>query len=195
MAAAPGQDELHVEDETHVETNPVRGQVWHRMGQQPVVPAAGTNRRLTVFGSTVLDNQGRIEVLTVRADSAGFLQYLDALDARHDATGRTMILVLDNGSCHTSRLTRRALAARVAWLEVVYLSRYSPELNPKEREWRWLKRDHRSHLAPTLQDFVDGLDVKLPARFVRWRIGSHPVLMATQSGHHEPSSRAAPNRR
>lgn len=157
MAAAPGQYELHFEDETHVETNPVLGQVWHRMGQQPVVPAAGTNRRLTVFGSTVLGGQGRIEVLTVRADSAGFLQYLDALDARHDAPGRTMILVLDNGSCHTSRLTRRALAARVAWLEVVYLSRYSPELNPKEREWRWLKRDHRSHLAPTLQDFVDGL--------------------------------------
>jgi len=42
-------------------------------------------------------------------------------------------------------------------LEVILLARYSPQLNPKEREWRLLKRDHRSHLAPTLREFVDVL--------------------------------------
>lgn len=99
--------------------------------------------------------RGRVEVLQAGADSAGFARYLAALDARHVASGRQMILVLDNGSCHTSRASQRALADRAAWLEVIWLARYSPELNPKEREWRWLKRDHRSHLAPTLRAFVD----------------------------------------
>ena len=37
--------------ETHAETNPYLWRVWHRTGRQPTVPAAGTNRRLTVFGS------------------------------------------------------------------------------------------------------------------------------------------------
>jgi hypothetical protein len=68
-----------------------------------------------------------------------------------------VILVLDNGSCHTSKVSQAALAERADWLEVVPLARYSPELNPKEREWRTLKRDHRSHLAPTLRAFVDEL--------------------------------------
>jgi len=153
----PERYELHYEDETHVETNPYLGRVWHRVGQQPVVPAAGTNRRLTVFGSVEATGRGRVEVLTSRADSAGFGRYLVALDARHAATGRDVILVVDNGSCHTSKVTRQALAARAAWLEVVPLARYSPELNPKEREWRLLKRDHRSHLAPTLRALVDVL--------------------------------------
>lgn len=157
MAAEPERYELHFEDETHLETNPWLGRVWHRIGQQPVVPAAGTNRRLTVFGSREATGRGRVEVLGARADSVGFLRYLVALDARHAATGRDVILVCDNGSCHTSQLSQAALAERAAWLEVVPLARYSPELNPKEREWRTLKRDHRSHLAPTLRDFVDEL--------------------------------------
>lgn len=155
MAAHPERYELHFEDETHLDTNPYLSRVWHRMGTQPTLPAAGTNRRLTVFGSVEARGRGRIELLTVQQDSAGFARYLAALDARHDATGRHMILVLDNGPCHVSKATQTALAERADWLEVIPLARYSPHLNPKEHEWRVLKRDHRGHLADSLRAFVD----------------------------------------
>jgi hypothetical protein len=140
-----------------VDTNPHLSRVWHRIGEQPTVPAAGTNRRLTVFGSVEALGRGRLEVLQARQDSAGFARYLAALDARHDATGRDIILVLDNGSAHVSKVSQAALAERADWLEVIPLARYSPHLNPKEREWRVLKRDHRGHLAPTLRVFVDAV--------------------------------------
>ena len=146
---------MHFEDETHLDTNPYLSRVWHRIGTQPTLPAAGTNRRLTVFGSVEAQGRGRIELLTVQQDSAAFARYLAALDARHEATGRDIILVLDNGPCHTSTATRRALATRGEWLQVIPLARYSPHLNPKEHEWRRLKRDHRGHLAESLRDFVD----------------------------------------
>jgi hypothetical protein len=152
---APERYELHFEDETHLDTNPYLSRVWHRVGEQPTVPAAGTNRRLTVFGSVEGLGRGRVEVLGVGQDSARFARYLAALEARHAATGRAIILVLDNGPCHVSQATRRALAARGEWLEVLPLARSSPQLNPKEHEWRRLKRDHRGHLAPTLRAFVD----------------------------------------
>ena len=157
MAAEPGRYELHYQDETHVETNPYLSRVWHRRGRQPTVPAAGTNRRLTVFGSVEAFGRGRVELLTAAQDSAAFARYLAALDARHAATGREVFLVLDNGPCHTSKASTAALAERAEWLHVIWLARYSPELNPKEREWRLLKRDHRGHLAPSLRAFVDGL--------------------------------------
>jgi hypothetical protein len=153
----PQRYELHYQDESHLETNPVLGRVWHRVGQQPVVPAVGTNRRLTVLGSVEALGRGRVEVLQAQQDSAGFARYLAALDARHAATKRKVILVLDNGPCHRSQASQAALAERAKWLEVMPLARYSPELNPKEREWRVLKRDHRSHLAASLRDFVDEL--------------------------------------
>lgn len=155
MAAAPERYELHHQDETHVETNPYLCRVWHRRGEQPTLPAAGTNRRVTVFGSVEVFGRGRVEVIQARQDSAGFIRYLEALDERHRTTGREVYLVLDNGSAHTSTVSRAALAEREGWLHVVWLSRYSPQLNQKEREWKRLKRDVRSQLARTLRTFVD----------------------------------------
>lgn len=157
MAADPDRYELHFQDETHVDTNPHLSRVWHRIGEQRTVPAAGTNRRLTVFGSVEALGRGRVEVLQARQDSAGFARYLAALDARHAATGRQIILVLDNGPCHVSKRSHAELVARSAWLEVIPLARYSPHLNPKEREWRVLKRDHGGHLASSLRGFADAI--------------------------------------
>jgi len=146
---------LHYQDETHVETNPSLYKVWRRRGVQPTIPAAGTNRRLTVFGSVEARGRGRVEVICPAQDAACFAHYLSVLDARHAATGKEVYLVLDNGPCHTSKATKAALAERSAWLHVIWLAPYSPQLNPKEREWKQLKRDARSHLAPTLRAFVD----------------------------------------
>ena len=157
MAAEPERYEFHYEDETHVETNPYLAWVWHRRGKQPTVPAAGTNRRLTVFGSVETLGRGRVEVVCAGQDSACFGLYLAALDARHEATGKEIFLAIDNGPCHTSEASRAALAARGDWLHVIWLAKYSPELNRKEREWRVLKRDARGHLAPSLPTFVDGI--------------------------------------
>jgi hypothetical protein len=131
--------------------------VWHRRGEQPTLPAAGTNRRLTVFGSVEVFGRGRVEVVCAGQDSACFGRYLAALDARHTATGKEIFLALDNGPCHTSDTSRAALTARAAWLHVIWLAKYSPQLNRKEREWRVLKRDARGHLAPSLRAFVDGI--------------------------------------
>ena len=140
-----------------METNPYLARVWHRRGEQPTIPAAGTNRRLTVFGSVEVFGRGRVEVVCAGQDSACFGRYLAALDARHTATGKEMFLAIDNGPCHTSDTSRAALTARAAWLHVIWLAKYSPQLNRKEREWRVLKRDARGHLAPSLRAFVDGI--------------------------------------
>jgi transposase len=157
VAADPGRYEFHPQDETHVETNPYLCRVWHRRGRQPTLPAAGANRRLTVFGSVEVFGRGRVEVVTAGQDSANFVRYLEALDRRHAATGREVYLALDNGPCHTSKASRAALAARADWLHVVWLARYSPQLNQKEPEWKRLKRDARAHLARTLRAFADGI--------------------------------------
>jgi DDE superfamily endonuclease len=190
----PARFELHFEDETHLDTNPHLSRVWHRVGTQPTVPAAGTNRRLTVFGSVEALGRGRLEVLPARQDSAGFARYLAALEARHDSTGRDIILVLDNGPCHTSKRTQQALADRVAWLEVIPLARYSPHLNPKEREWRRLKRDHCGHLAATLHTFVDAVAAGLA------RLGGETCTILNEvpawwlDGHRKPPTGRRPGR-
>ncbi len=136
VAEAPERYELHYEDETHVETNPYLSKVWHRKGVQPTVPAAGTNRRITVFGSVEALGRGRVEVICAGQDSECFERYLEALEARHAATKKEIYLALDNGPCHTSKASQAAMAKRAEWLHVIPLAKYS-------------------HLAPTLRTFVD----------------------------------------
>lgn len=157
MAAEPARYAWHHQDEPHLETHPYRCRVWHRKGAPPTVPAAGTNRRVTAFGSVEVCGRGRVEVVCAGQDSACFPLDLAALDARHQATGREVFLVRDNGPSHTSKVGRAALAARVAWLHVIWLARYRPQLNLKAREWRRLKRDARSHLARSPRAFVDAI--------------------------------------
>ncbi len=157
MAAEPERYERHHQDETHVETNPYLSRVWHRRGQQPTIPAAGTNRRLTVFGSVEVFGRGRVEVLGAGQTSADFLAYLAVLEQRYRETQREVFLVLDNGPCHRSKLSEGALTARADGLHVLWLPTYCPQLNQKEREWRYLKRDARGHLARSLRAFADGI--------------------------------------
>lgn len=110
-----------------------------------------------MFASVEALGRGRVEVVCAGQDSACFLEYLKVLGERHRRTGGEVFLVLDNGPCHTSKASEAALSEREEWLRVNPLARYSPHLNPKEREWRYLKRDARSHLAETLRGFVDGI--------------------------------------
>jgi hypothetical protein len=70
VAADPERYELHHQDETHLETNPYLCRVWHRVGEQPTLPAAGTNRRVTVFGSVEALGRGRVEVVCAGQDRA-----------------------------------------------------------------------------------------------------------------------------
>ena len=142
-------------------------------GQQPTLPAAGTNRRLTVFGSVEALGRGRVEVLQVRQDSAGFARYLAALEARHAATGRHMILVLDNGPCHVSKATQAALAARADWLEVIPLARYSPAPQPQgARVAPSSSATTAATWPPTLRAFVDAVAAGLAAAWAGRRVRS-----------------------
>ncbi len=110
-----------------------------------------------MFGSVDVLRRARVELVRAAQDSAGFVRYLDLLEAHHRTVQRQIYLVLDNGSAHTSHLSLQTLAARREWLHVIWLAKYSPHLNAKEREWRYLKRDARSHLAATLRAFVDSI--------------------------------------
>jgi hypothetical protein len=122
VAADLAHRERHHQDETHLDTTPYLCRMGHRRGQQTVLPAAGTNRRLTTFGSVEVFGRGRVEVVCADQSSAGFRRYPEALDRRHAETGREITLVFDNGAAHCSQVSRAALQARAAWLHVLPLA-------------------------------------------------------------------------
>ena len=66
-----------------------------------------------------------------------------------------IVLVLDNGPIHTSKMSRAALAERAHWLTVEWLPKYAPELNDIEVLWRDLKRHPLAHQTFNGPDDLD----------------------------------------
>ena len=119
----------------------------------------GQARKVALLG--VLDAATR-EVLVHTSPtkrSSDFTALLEQLDRAYgSAPGQArkpVVLVLDNGSTHTSRASLAALAARDAWLAVEWLPRYAPELNAIEGTWRDLKRHHLAHRTFRNADELD----------------------------------------
>ena len=112
------------------------------------MPAPGQSRKLALLG--VLDHAVNRLIVhrSTTKRSTDFVALLEQLDRTYGPSPgrptRRVVLVLDNGPIHTSKLTRAALAER-SWLTVEWLPKYAPELNDIERSWRDLKRHFLAH--------------------------------------------------
>jgi len=58
---------------------------------------------------------------------------------RRNNKGKKIIAILDNSSIHISRKIRRYLS-KTKDVQLFFLPKYSPEYNPIERFWLWLKQ-------------------------------------------------------
>ena len=70
--------------------------------------------------------------------------------------GTTTVLVVNNASFHRKIKLFPLTKAHVC--HVIFLTPYSPELNPVEKFWNWLKRLLRKILAylPSFDDALSG---------------------------------------
>ncbi len=111
--------------------------MWALIGVQPVVPSAGQNRRVPVFGS-LNPITGRLSVdLPGRKNSEAFLSHLKTL--RKTYPGRHIILFTDNCSIHHAKKVARYLAYNRDHFTAIFNAAYTPELNLIERYWGHLK--------------------------------------------------------
>jgi transposase len=70
------------------------------------------------------------------SDSKTFSEFLTQLNQRKP--GRQIAIILDNASIHRSKKTKEFLK-RHKNIHLFFLPPYSPEYNPVEIFWRWIK--------------------------------------------------------
>lgn len=151
--ARAGDIHLLFADESEALTHPYLAQAWAPRGADLRVDAPGQAKKVAILGA--LDaTTWEVVVHTARTKrSTDFIALLERIDERYGprpglgaaSTSKPVVLVLDNGPIHTSKLTAKALADRRPWLTVEWLPKYAPELNDIERVWRDLKRHHLAH--------------------------------------------------
>jgi transposase len=147
-------------DESEALTHPYLAHAWARRGADLRVPAPGQARKRAMLG--VLDHGSGELIVHVSASkrSTDFIALLEMLDRRYGPkpgqAATPVVLVLDNGPIHTSKLTPAALAKR-PWLTIERLPKYAPELNDIERSWRDLKRHFLAHQTVQSVEHLDAV--------------------------------------
>ena len=75
-----------------------------------------------------------------QADKGNSAQFIMFLHQLHKANpDKKLMIILDNGPIHKSKKVK-SFIQKHQWVELFFLPPYSPEYNPIERFWHWMKQ-------------------------------------------------------
>jgi transposase len=157
-AAHPGERvEVWFEDEARFGQQGTLTRVWAERGSRPTAPKQVGYANVQVL-TAVCPQTGRAEGLIAQRLDAGVIQlFLDQLSAAIPE-GVHAVLVWDGAGWHTAKAVRPP-----ANLTLVGLPPYSPELNPVERLWHYLREHHWSNRV------YEGVEALEEAAVAGWR--------------------------
>lgn len=117
---------------------------YRQRGRPLRIPTPGSNAKVAVCGAVRSPDGPFIFSHGLRSvNTALFVDLLGALEARIRRTGKRVVLVLDNGSAHTSNRSTAELDRLKDVIRVLWLPTYTSEqLNDIEGLWKHLKEDY-----------------------------------------------------
>lgn len=128
LAAEQGA-EIHWGDEAGLKVNDHRGRGYAPVGQTPEVVLSGLRVRINYLATINAQGTVRFNLYQGRFTAEVLLAFLERLVAGAE---RKVFLILDNHPVHWAMAVQQWLDEHQEELEVFYLPRYSPELNPAE---------------------------------------------------------------
>jgi transposase len=139
-AANPGRRvRLFVMDEARVGQQGTLTRVWAPTGSRPTAVTQCEYDWLYLWAAAEPATGASHAILTPTVDAGLMGLFLEGL-AGLLAPDEHAVLVLDNAGWHVARALK--LPANVT---LMFLPPYSPELNPAERLWQWLRSHHLSN--------------------------------------------------
>jgi transposase len=149
-------------DESGVDIAMSRRYAWAPCGLTPVIERPAHGRRISLIGAIALDGCRALRRVEGYVDGDEFISFLREDLGPHLLEGD--VVVMDGPSIHKVAGVVDALAERGA--TPLYLPAYSPELNPIEMAWAWIKkllRDAPPRKLKLLRERVDTLWEKVTA--------------------------------
>jgi transposase len=127
---------IYFGDEAGVRSDHHAGTTWGVKGQTPVVRTTGQRSSVNMISAVSARGHMGFMLAKGRVNGAVFVEFLKRL--LHNAA-QPIFLILDGGSYHHSRLVKDYVASLSGKLRLFFLPPYSPELNPDEQVWNYLK--------------------------------------------------------
>lgn len=127
---------IYFGDEAGVRSDYHAGTTWGIKGQTPIVPRTGQRSAVNMISAVSARGHLRFMVTKGRVNGPVFVKFLERL--MHKAS-RPVFLILDGSSIHRSQPVREYVATLKGRLRLFFLPSYSPELNPDEQVWNYVK--------------------------------------------------------
>ena len=124
-------------DEVGFSLKGVLRRTWAQRGKTPVVRLPASWQKLSTIGAITSNGQFLQRTQTGAVKTGDVLAFLNHL-LKH-VTGE-LVVVLDNAAIHRAKAVSAFVEAQDR-LSLVYLPPYSPEFNPIEKVWAYVKRN------------------------------------------------------
>ena len=128
---------VYFADSTHPMLNPVISSGWIKKGTEFKVKTNSGRERLNINGAIEINSLNFVSRSCKRVNKDSMKKLLRAVRARHPARDKKLHLILDNAPYNRSYEVRDL--AKLLEIKIVYLPPYSPNLNPIERFWKFVK--------------------------------------------------------
>ena len=131
-----GKSLVYFADSTHPMLNPILSSGWIRKGREFEVKTNSGRERVNINGAIELNSLSVVSRSCKRVNGSSMCDLLRAIRLRHPKA-RRICLILDNAPYNKSYLVRDL--AKELGIKILYLPAYSPNLNPIERLWKFMK--------------------------------------------------------
>lgn len=155
IAARNGSAHLYFFDESGMSTTPNVQRAWSPRGVPHCADASGSRKRVNILGALNYAANTLTHVLhesSVKRPQV--INFIDRLAMQH-IDGKPIIVVLDNASMHHN-IGKEKIEEWLCnhRLILVYLTPYSPELNPIEILWKQAKYHWRKFTTWAKEDLL-----------------------------------------
>lgn len=131
---------LFYADEAIISLIPYVGKTWALPNKKPIVRVSG-KRGQNIGVTAAVNQQGRmcfeLTKEKERFTAKVFIRFIKKMHREHP--DRYIVLIVDGAPVHTARIVKKFMEESKSWLRLEILPAYSPELNPTEKSWRFLK--------------------------------------------------------
>lgn len=130
---------IYFGDEASVRSDYHSGTTWAPMGETPVVRTTGSRFSVNMISAISPRGELRFKAIDGSLNAESFIDFLKALIKDAD---NPVFLILDNHPVHHSKRVRQFVDSLDGKLRLFFLPPYSPELNPDESVWGYIKYHH-----------------------------------------------------
>ena len=129
---------IYFADSTHPMLNPVLSSGWIRKGQIFDIKTNSGRERVNINGAIEMRSLNVVSRSCKRVNGSSMCDLLRAIRLKHPKTKRISV-IMDNAGYNRSYEVKGL--AKELRIKIIYLPPYSPNLNPVERLWEYMKRE------------------------------------------------------